>query len=166
MGTTSDKLAKLMDTKAALKAAINGDGATVGDVLSEYPEAVRTGKAGIASAIRSRGGSAAESDTFSQLENEIRALPSKEVVRVYAPGESTPGRTFITADGTFAGQDYVDVTSGSGVIYYDSQTFTGSYDFGGLSNQTVQINGSLENSPPTPILTFFPTASGNILYYS
>lgn len=41
MGTTADKLQKLADTKADLKAALAEKGQTVGDVFSEYPAAVR-----------------------------------------------------------------------------------------------------------------------------
>lgn len=162
--STMEKLGAIDATKADLKSAVNGNGATVGDVLSEYPRAVSNGKAGIAAAITSRGGSAAESDTFSQLASKILELPSKEVVRVYAPLDSSPNGTFVTGDGIFTGQDYVDVISGSGVIFYDPLNFTGSYDFGGLSNQTVQINGIVENSSIIPILVFLPTSSGNILY--
>lgn len=41
MGTTAEKIQKLADTKADLKAALAGKGQTVGDVFSEYPAAVR-----------------------------------------------------------------------------------------------------------------------------
>ena len=41
MGTIADKLAKLNETKADLKAALLEKGQTVGDVFSTYPDAVR-----------------------------------------------------------------------------------------------------------------------------
>lgn len=41
MGTTADKLAKLQETKSALKAALAEKGQTVGDVFSTYPDAVK-----------------------------------------------------------------------------------------------------------------------------
>lgn len=46
MGTTADKLAKLAETKADLKAALSEKGQTVGDVFSEYPAAVRAIESG------------------------------------------------------------------------------------------------------------------------
>lgn len=45
MGTTSQKLQQLAETKAGIKSAINGSGNTVGDVFSIYPAAITTGKA-------------------------------------------------------------------------------------------------------------------------
>lgn len=40
-GTTYDKLSKLLSTKSELKAALAEKGQSVGDVFSEYPDAVR-----------------------------------------------------------------------------------------------------------------------------
>lgn len=47
MGTTADKLNKILESKAAIKAAIEEKGVTgVGDVLSAYPDKIRSIQAG------------------------------------------------------------------------------------------------------------------------
>lgn len=74
MGTISDKLAKVADTKAALKTAINGTGATVGDVFADYPTAVSDGKAGIASAITAKGVTTPADATFATLKANVAKI--------------------------------------------------------------------------------------------
>ena len=76
MGTTSQKLQKLAETKAGIKSAINGSGNTVGDVFSTYPTAITTGKSGIASAITAKGVTTAATDTFTQMATNIEQIAS------------------------------------------------------------------------------------------
>lgn len=72
--TTADKLAKLSSTKAALKSAINGSGSTVGDVFSEYPTAITSGKSAIAQAITGKGMETAADATFQQMAENIGSI--------------------------------------------------------------------------------------------
>ena len=76
MGTTSQKLQQLAETKAGIKSAINGSGNTVGDVFSIYPAAITTGKSEIASAITAKGVTTAATDTFTQMATNIGLIAS------------------------------------------------------------------------------------------
>lgn len=78
MGTTADKLAKLQETKSALKSAINGSGNTVGDKFSDYPIAVTNGKSLIAAAVTDKGVETAADATFQQMANNIVAIEGVE----------------------------------------------------------------------------------------
>ena len=76
MGTTSQKLQKLAETKAGIKSAINGSGNTVGDVFSIYPAAITAGKSSIAYAITAKGVTTAPTDTFTQMATNIEQIVS------------------------------------------------------------------------------------------
>ena len=76
MGTIAEKLAKVEETKAALKSAINGSGSVVGDVFDEYPTAITTGKSAIAQAITDKGVSTEENATFQQMAENIGGIES------------------------------------------------------------------------------------------
>lgn len=66
---------RLATVKADLKAAINGaSGATVGDVFGDYPGAITSGKAAIASAITEKGVTTAADATFQQMATNIGAI--------------------------------------------------------------------------------------------
>ena len=71
MGTIAEKLAKIEETKAALKSAINGIGNIVGDVFDEYPTAISSGKSAIAAAITGKGVATAATNTFAQMATNI-----------------------------------------------------------------------------------------------
>lgn len=71
MGTTSDKLAKLANTKSLLKTAINGTGSVVGDVFSDYPTAITNGKSAIAAAITDKGVQTAADATFQTMAENV-----------------------------------------------------------------------------------------------
>lgn len=71
MGTIADKLAKLQETKAALKSAINGSGNTVGDKFSDYPIAVTNGKSLIAAAVTDKGVQTAADATFQTMAENV-----------------------------------------------------------------------------------------------
>lgn len=77
--TTADKLAKLSSTKAALKSAINGSGSTVGDVFSEYPTAITSGKSAIAQEITDKGVETAATDTFAQMATNIGQIATGSI---------------------------------------------------------------------------------------
>ena len=76
MGTIEEKLNALKATKAALKAAINGSGNTVGDKFSDYPVAVSDGKSIIASVVTAKGVQTAADATFAQIANNISQIES------------------------------------------------------------------------------------------
>lgn len=68
---------RLATVKAALKAAINGaSGSTVGDVFGDYPGAITSGKAAIATAITEKGVATAADATFQQLAENVAAIES------------------------------------------------------------------------------------------
>lgn len=74
MGTTADKLARLNETKALLKTAINDP--ALGDRFADYPVAITEGKAYIAQKITEKGVSASGSDTFKQLGDKVGEIQS------------------------------------------------------------------------------------------
>lgn len=76
MGTTADKLAKLINTKAAIKSAINGSGDTVGDKFADYSVAITNGKSDIATAITEMGVQTASDATFNTLAANVREIQS------------------------------------------------------------------------------------------
>lgn len=66
---------RLTTIKANLKAAINGaSGSTVGDVFGDYPGAITSGKAAIASAITEKGVATASDATFQQMAENVAAI--------------------------------------------------------------------------------------------
>lgn len=74
MGTTVDKLEKLLDTKNGIKKAINGSGNTVGDKFSDYPVAITNGMSGIAAAITEKGVQTASDAPFDVLQTNVREI--------------------------------------------------------------------------------------------
>lgn len=74
MGTTADKLQKLMQTKANIKAAINDP--SLSDRFADYPVAITDGKAYIAQKITEKGVEASGSDTFQQLGDKVGEIKS------------------------------------------------------------------------------------------
>ena len=74
MGTTADKLARLNETKASMKAAINDP--TLGDRFADYPTAITDGKAYIAQKIIEKDVEASGSDTFQQLGDKVGEIQS------------------------------------------------------------------------------------------
>lgn len=66
---------RLTTIKANLKVAINGaSGATVGEVFGDYPGAITSGKAAIASAITEKGVATAADATFQQMAENVAAI--------------------------------------------------------------------------------------------
>ena len=88
MGTTADKLAKLLSTRRAMKDAINGSGSTVGDVFADYPPAVTNGRAGIASATTEKGVQTPADAPFDVLEANVRAIKQDTPVSAILEFES------------------------------------------------------------------------------
>lgn len=76
MGTTADKLARLNETKALLKTAINDP--ALGDKFADYPTAITDGKAYIAQKITEKGVAASRNDTFQQLGDKVVEIQSGE----------------------------------------------------------------------------------------
>jgi hypothetical protein len=89
MGTTAEKLAKLAATKADLKAAIIEKGQTVGDVFSDYPDAVRAIETGskvpleAVTQLKAVAGNAKVSLTWTDPVDKT-ATPGGEVVAAWA----------------------------------------------------------------------------------
>lgn len=77
MGTTADKLQKLMQTKADIKAAINDP--SLSDRFADYPVAITDGKAYIAQKITEKGVTASGSDTFQQLGDKVGEIQSGSI---------------------------------------------------------------------------------------
>lgn len=131
-GTTSDKLAKLVETKKDLKAALIEKGQQVGDILSTYPDAIRA----------------------------INSSQPVDMVTISAP-YSGAGRTFFCYDGIHY-EEPVTVPSGSCVFYYEqgitadfTYIFSGSVSEVGALMQ-FKIGGN------TPAIVFVPITSGEI----
>lgn len=116
MGTIADKLNTLKATKAALKAAINGSGNTVGDKFSDYPIAVTNGKSLIAAAVTDKGVETAADATFQQMATNIGAIETgggpgtvsfREISRVdywrLSPGSNKMSFIKLFYDGTTFG---------------------------------------------------------------
>lgn len=82
MGTIEEKLNALKATKAALKAAINGSGNTVGDKFSDYPIAVTNGKSLIAAAVTDKGVETAADATFQQIATNISSISSVSMYNI------------------------------------------------------------------------------------
>lgn len=97
MGTTEEKLQKLMQTKDDIKTAINGSGNTVGDKFSDYPVAITEGKAYIAQKITEKGVAASGNDTFQQLGDKVGEIQSggKQFATV-KKGKNVEGYSVIT----------------------------------------------------------------------
>ncbi len=76
MGTTVDKLQKLMQTKDDIKTAINDP--ELGDRFADYPTAITDGKAYIAQKITEKGVAASRNDTFQQLGDKVGEIQSGE----------------------------------------------------------------------------------------
>lgn len=76
MGTTADKLARLNETKALLKTAINDP--ALGDRFADYPTAITDGKAYIAQKITEKDVAASRNDTFKQLGDKVGEIQSGE----------------------------------------------------------------------------------------
>lgn len=72
-GTTTDKLERLMQTKADIKSALIEKGQTPGDVFSEYPDMVR--------AI-SGGGTSLFHSTISGVRYEINERAASSFVQI------------------------------------------------------------------------------------
>lgn len=72
MGTTADKLAKLEETKEAIKTAINEP--SIGDKFSDYPVAITEGKAYIAQKITAKGVQTNSNATFRQMGDNVDAI--------------------------------------------------------------------------------------------
>lgn len=77
MGTTAEKLQKLMQTKDDIKTAINDP--ALGDKFADYPTAITDGKTAIAEAITDKGVSTSADATFEEMEANIRAIQSSPV---------------------------------------------------------------------------------------
>lgn len=78
-GTTEDKLAKLDETKSALKASINGSASIVGDKFSAYPGAIDDFRSKIATAITAKGIATAATDTPDQMAANVEAIQTSSV---------------------------------------------------------------------------------------
>lgn len=76
MGTTAEKLQKLMQTKDDIKTAINDP--ALGDKFADYPTAITDGKAYIAQKITEKGVAASRNDTFQQLGDKVGEIQSGE----------------------------------------------------------------------------------------
>lgn len=129
---------RLATVKADLKAAINGaSGATVGDVFGDYPGAITSGKAAIASAITEKGVATAADATFQQMAEkigEIQSTPEYELVEVSTSGANTQ---FITLkDGALLATFDRDST----VLIVKGTIFTFAYNISSPS-----ITGDLKN---------------------
>lgn len=81
-GTTEDKLAKLDETKSALKASINGSASIVGDKFSAYPGAIDDFRSKIATAITAKGIATAATDTPDQMAANVEAIQTSSVQSV------------------------------------------------------------------------------------
>lgn len=81
-GTTEDKLAKLDETKSALKASINGSASIVGDKFSDYPGAIDDFRSKIATAITAKGIATAATDTPDQMAANVEAIQTSSVQSV------------------------------------------------------------------------------------
>ena len=89
---------RLTTIKANLKAAINGaSGATVGDVFGDYPGAITSGKAAIATAITEKGVETAADATFQQMAENIGAIETG----------STLAKFMVSVMGSAAGNIFV-----------------------------------------------------------
>ena len=97
--TTADKLKKLSSTKASLKSAINGTGATVGDVFSAYPDAIFKAKEDIAAAITEKGVATAPYYTFDTLVANIKAIKTGGESVTIKIGQSDPDTYIIYTAG-------------------------------------------------------------------
>lgn len=81
-GTTEDKLAKLDETKSALKASINGSASIVGDKFSDYPGAIDDFRSKIATAITAKGIATAATDTPDQMAANVEAIQTSNIQTV------------------------------------------------------------------------------------
>lgn len=79
MGTTAEKLQKLMQTKADIKTAINDP--ALGDRFADYPAAITKGKSYIAQKITEKGVEASGSDTFQQLGDKIGEIQNGSTIK-------------------------------------------------------------------------------------
>ena len=80
MGTIADKLAKLEETKEAIKTAINDP--STGDKFSNYPIAIMEGKAYIAQKVTEKGVPTEATATFQQIGDNVGLIKGTgEIVR-------------------------------------------------------------------------------------
>lgn len=79
MGTTVDKLQKLMQTKDDIKTAINDP--ELGDRFADYPTAITDGKAYIAQKITEKGVAASRNDTFQQLGDKVGEIQNGSTIK-------------------------------------------------------------------------------------
>ena len=158
MGTTEQKLSKLSNTKAAIKSAINGSGSTVGDVFSEYPTAITSGKSVIAQAITDKGVETAVDATFEQMAENIGqietggAIESAEINytisgtnhgSVYVGDElKSPGIFQVPYETIIEVDPGTATSTGNNVYVKDLLVSSGPYYYVAYKNTNIEYSGS------------------------
>lgn len=162
--TTADKLAKLLSTRRAMKAAINGSGNTVGDVFADYPPAVSNGRAGIAAAITEKGVQTPADAPFDVLEANVRAIESaKPVEMITITSDLGPETVFMCYDGVHQDVSEVSVPAGSVVFCTNPAINFGELRFDGeLHSAYAEVHTVMPTDYSTPAITFIPVTSGYI----
>lgn len=138
MGTTAEKLQKLMQTKDDIKTAINDP--ALGDKFADYPTAITDGKAYIAQKITEKGVAASRNDTFQQLGDKVGEIQSGEKwiklepISTFAPSPADYKQLFIPVNEDVKGiilrvdySDNVDVSYNQLYVHPVSKPF--SYGF-------------------------------------
>lgn len=143
MGTIADKLAKLSETKADLKAALIEKGQTVGDVFSDYPAAVRTIETGGKTATLTIYASFPKGSTAVYIQTSDSCLKLSSVA---------------------SGQTYTIVVPSIAIVHYDSGSLSKtSPDFSGNATQKYYETYELGLDAYFDVAAYYLTGDCNLI---